>query len=81
MVRHKRARGGTARYALQYRGLNLHVPVFIEIIAHGVVHARSFYEYFLDAIIDNKVYITATVAQLRIVKTVVGLAVFHLDYG
>ena len=71
----------SAGNSLQSRGLDLGVTRVVKHLSHGLDYLSAFQEGFLHTRIDHEVNITLTVAQLRILKRVIGHAVLHLDYG
>lgn len=79
VVGYERTGRSAPRNRLEYGGLDLHIAVAVEIGAHRVVDFRALDENLLDAVIDNEVDIAAAVAQLGVIESVVGDAVFYLD--
>ena len=77
----ERTRTGTSGDGLQGRGFHLSVSGFVENTAHGADDGGPLDEGILYAFVDDEVDIALAVAQLRILKLVVGNAVFVFDDG
>ena len=74
----KRARACTAGNGLQGGCFHFGVAGFVEHLAHGFHNGGAFQERIFHAIIHNEVDVSLTIAQFRVVESIVGNAIFHL---
>ena len=74
----KRTGAGTAGNALQRGGLYLSIASLVEEAAHGAQHGGTFEEGILHTVVDHEVHIALTIAQLGVLKLVVGHTVLIL---